>query len=610
MANKIAGLTIEIGGETTGLNKALSGVNKQSKDLQSELRQVERLIKLDPKNTELLAQKQKLLSESVDTTSKKLETLKEAERQAQEQFKKGDIAEDQYRAIQREVIKTKQSLEKLEGQLKETNNKWKSMGDSLNKTGKKMKDVGGSMSAKVTAPIVAGAAIAVEGTREFRQELAKLETNAEQAGANIDITKQALKDLNVVSQDGGANVEALSNFLQAGFTDQNLADVVNELSGAVIKFPDTLKIEGLADGLQETLATGEAIGPFAELLERMGVNLDTFNEGLAKATENGEQQNFVLQELSKLGLAEVNEAYRKNNEEMVNSANAQYDLTEATAELGEKLEPILTTITQITADLLDKFNKLSPTTQKVIGFILALAAAIGPLLIVLGSAVSIVGTLTTAAGAMGVSIAAIAGPIAIAIAAITAIIAIGVTLYRNWDDIKAKARELSSYVSNKFSEMKTNTVNKFNEIKNGITDKINDARDAVKRAIEKMKSFFDFKWELPKIKLPHFKIKGEFSLNPPSVPKLGVDWYDKGGVFKKPGIIGVAEKRPEFVGALDDLRYLIADELRKHRTNYTGAAGITVQNMYVRNDSDVKKIAYEFDRLQKESSRSRGVGTL
>ena len=105
-SNKIKGLTIAINGETTGLDKALSGVNKKSKDLQGELKEVERLLKLDPGNTELLGQKQKLLSDSIANTKKKLDTLKTSAQQAQEQLERGEISEEQFRALQREVVKT------------------------------------------------------------------------------------------------------------------------------------------------------------------------------------------------------------------------------------------------------------------------------------------------------------------------------------------------------------------------------------------------------------------------------------------------------------------------------------------------------------------------
>lgn len=528
--NNIKGIVIEIGADTKPLEKALEGVKKKSNDIQDELRQVDRLLKLDPKNTTLLEQKQKLLAEAVSNTSDKLETLKDAERQVQAQFAKGEIGEEQYRAVQREVLATKQNLESLEKQLKETNSKWKDTGTNLDKAGSKMKDIGGKMTATVTAPIVGGAIAAVEGTKELRQELAKLENNAETAGANIDVTKNALRDLNAISDDSGANVEALSNMLQAGFKDSNLSNLVNELSGAVLKFPDTLKIEGLADGLQETLATGAAVGPFSELLERMGVDLDVFNEGLANASKTGQEHNYVLQELSKLGLADVNESYRKNNEEMIKSANAQNDLKNSTAELGEKLEPILTKATELVVKLLDGFNNLSPGTQTFIGIVIALLAALGPVLMIIGQMSVGIGALITtfgaggaAAGVLGTAFTFLTGPIGIAIAIIGGLIGIGVALYKNWDTIKEKAGALK----------------------------------------EKLKDMFNFEWKLPKIKLPHFNIQGQFSLNPPSIPSFGVEWYDKGGIFNSPSIIGVGEKRPEFVGALDDLRYLIRDELNK-----------------------------------------------
>ena len=103
MASKIKGITVKIGGDVTGLDKALKEVNQRSRDLQGELRQVEKLLKLDPTNSELLAQKQKLLAEAVGNTKDKLETLRQAEKQAQQQFKEGKISEEAYRNLQREV---------------------------------------------------------------------------------------------------------------------------------------------------------------------------------------------------------------------------------------------------------------------------------------------------------------------------------------------------------------------------------------------------------------------------------------------------------------------------------------------------------------------------
>ena len=166
MANIIKGLTLEIGGETQALNKALSGVNKESRDLQSELRQVERLLKLDPTNTDLLSQKQKVLAEAVGTTAEKLNKLRDAEKDAQQQFKDGKISEEQYRALQREVVKAEQDLEKFEERLKKTNPKLEEFGAKAKEAGDKMKSAGDKMTKGVTLPLVAaGAGLVAVGTK-------------------------------------------------------------------------------------------------------------------------------------------------------------------------------------------------------------------------------------------------------------------------------------------------------------------------------------------------------------------------------------------------------------------------------------------------------------
>lgn len=203
-------------------------------------------------------------------------------------------------------------------------------------------------------------------------------------------------------------------------------------------------------------------------------------------------------------------------------------------------------------------------------------------------------------------IAALAPYLAVA-AAIAAVIAVGVLLYKNWDKVVAKAKELYTKVKkffsdlkdsisdsvekakaaainkfnelktgavNKANELKTNAINKFNELKSGavqkladlkngvvqkfndiksnISDKIAGARDAVKNAIEKIKGFFNFSWSLPKIKLPHFKIKGKFSLDPPSIPKFSVDWYSKAMnnamLLNSPTIFGYSGASGKFLG--------------------------------------------------------------
>ena len=451
MAETIKGINVVIGAETTGLQKSLGDVNKKSRDLQSELRQVDRLLKLDPTNTELLAQKQNLLAESVDNAREKLNRLKTAQEQVNQQFAKGEISEGQYRAFQREVAAAEQQLNKFEGELKETGNTAKKTGMDIGGLGDKLKGIGQSLSMTVTAPIVAGFAAITQGTKELRGDLATLSTNAQVAGQDMGVLNDAMVKLQAVTGETDSNVEGLSELLATGFRDEQLSTLLDSLYGASIKFKDTMKFEGIADGLQETLATGAAIGPFGELLERSGIALEGFNAGLTAAIANGTQEQYVLDILAKTGLAETYEAYRKNNEEMVKAEEANFRMQQSFAQLGATLEPILTPIINKITELANKFNEIDPAGQKIALVIAGIAAAIGPILLIISSLIGAIGTISAALPAFGAAFAVITGPIGLAIAAIAALIAVGVLVYRNWDEIKAKLGEVWGAIVNFFT---------------------------------------------------------------------------------------------------------------------------------------------------------------
>lgn len=133
MADRVKGITVEIGGDVTGLNKALAGTNKEIKSTQSQLKDVEKLLKLDPTNTTLLEQKQRLLADAVGETKSKLDTLKTAEKQVQEQFQKGEATQQQYDALQREIAATEQSLKSLESQAGQSKSAMEKLADAANK---------------------------------------------------------------------------------------------------------------------------------------------------------------------------------------------------------------------------------------------------------------------------------------------------------------------------------------------------------------------------------------------------------------------------------------------------------------------------------------------
>lgn len=138
-----------------------------------------------------------------------------------------------------------------------------------------------------------------------------LATNAQEAGVGLGTAETALKTFNAASNELDSSLEATSNLLQAGFTESNLQKAVENLTGAYLRFPDTLKVESLADSLQETLATGTATGQFGELLDRLGIGAENFSAGLSSIATEADRQNYALDTLSKAGLAETYAAWQK-----------------------------------------------------------------------------------------------------------------------------------------------------------------------------------------------------------------------------------------------------------------------------------------------------------
>ncbi|MBQ8298666.1 MAG: hypothetical protein IJX99_02180 [Clostridia bacterium] len=347
-------------GDTTGLDKALKDTNKEINTTQKELKEVERLLKLDPKNTELLAQKQELLGKQIEQTKTKVTALKDAQKNADNQMKNGvEISQTQYRKLQREIAASENSIEKLSSEAKKSEGIFENLGTTFSKVGNGMKSVASSIG-KGIASIGATAGAAVTGiialeqsTREYRSDLSKLETNTNQAGLNFGKMQDNLTSLVAITDETDSSIEALSNLMQTGFDDAGIEKTLDSLSGAIIAFPDTLKIESLADGLQETLATGKATGQFAELLERSGMSLDTFNAGLEKATENGKQQEYVLEQLAKTGMAEVNKAYREANVNLLTIKEAQQEFNNSMATLSTIMEPAIASIMSFGAELLN-----------------------------------------------------------------------------------------------------------------------------------------------------------------------------------------------------------------------------------------------------------------
>ena len=227
VANRIKGITVEIGGDTTKLQTALKGVNSSIRDTQSQLRDVEKLLKLDPGNTELLAQKHRLLGEAVAGTKEKLETLKTAAEQANTALANGEISQDQYDALQREIIETENNLRDLERQagqsavalqkIAATGEKLKTVGDNISSAGQKL--------LPVTAGVTALGTAAVSTAANF-------ESSMSQVQATMGITKDAMSTVNGESVNTMDTLSALAKKMgsETAFSASECAEALNYLA--------------------------------------------------------------------------------------------------------------------------------------------------------------------------------------------------------------------------------------------------------------------------------------------------------------------------------------------------------------------------------------------
>lgn len=191
MADRIKGITVQIGGDTTGLNKALSGTNKEIKDTQTQLKDVNRLLKLDPTNTKLLEQRQRLLGNAVSETKTKLSALKEAEKQVQQQFAEGKVSQQQYDALQREISVTEQELKKLEKEAGTSNVAISKIGETSEKISSKTELVANATKGLSTA---AEGVLAVAGglSIEFEDSFAKVKTLLNTGETDMDAYKESI----------------------------------------------------------------------------------------------------------------------------------------------------------------------------------------------------------------------------------------------------------------------------------------------------------------------------------------------------------------------------------------------------------------------------------
>lgn len=325
--SKIKGITLEIGGDVTPLQRGIRSLNTEANSLQKELRGVETLLKMDPKNVDLLRQRQDLLNKTIGETKTKLEVLRDAKAQIDRDMANGtEVNEKEYRNLQREISFTESKLKELETTLKNTSNNWQDTADKLDKFGTKSVEVGKNLSTKVTAPIVGVGIAATKMASDFTDALAKVSTLADTQIVSMDGLKEGILSISnatgvaakeitesvydalssgVETADVLDFIAANTDLARAGFTDMGTAvDITTTILNA---YGDKAEdIETISNMLVKTQDLGKvtvgelgaSMGKVIPTVSSLGVGLDQLGTSYAILTAKGQESTIATTNLN------------------------------------------------------------------------------------------------------------------------------------------------------------------------------------------------------------------------------------------------------------------------------------------------------------------------
>ena len=535
MAGNIKGITIEFRGDTTKLDKALRTIRQESKSADKQLKEVNKALKFNPTSTELLAQKQTLLKQKIQTTKDELNAFKNAEKELK--AKNVDEQSQEWMEVRRNIIQCESKLKYFNAELKKVSApQLAALGKEFQNIGDKMKPVGRTMSTYVTPALTAGFGLAIKEASDFEENMNKVDVSfgsssksvkrwANDATKNFGLSKNAA--LEMTSQFGDMGTSMGLSQKTASQMSMSLAGLAGDLA--------SFKNIGVDEAM--TALNGVFTGE-TESLKTLGIvmtetNLKQFADDCGLVYEEMTQAEKVQLRYNYV-MAQTKNAQGDYARTSDGTANSIRTLTQSLSNLaiafGELVLPIITPVIQSLTKVIEKITKLPKPIKGAILVIGGVLAVAGPLLIFMGSLASAIGALIPLVGGLSVASLPITGTMMLIAAAIAAVVAAGVLLYKNWDTVKQKANQLKNH---------------FKSLGEKLTKPFRDAWTKIKGIINKIKGLFPIKIGklLKNIKLPHFSISwGQKDAGPLGTIKwpkgMSVKWYKQGGIFTKPTLLG------------------------------------------------------------------------
>lgn len=565
--------------EAAEFNNTLKGIKAETAKLNKEFALEQEQLKLTGSESEKLESRLTYLQKKQELAGKEVAATREQLDRAKSAF--GENA-DEVKVLENKLLDAETAYQRIDNKITETNktladskDKWKNasksvadFGDKATKAGEKMAPLSGAAGAALGGLV--GMAVKAAGTADDINTLAKVTgLSAEEiqkfqfASDQIDVSMDTLT---------GSLSKLTKNMAGAKDGTGPAADAFKTLGVSIVDSQGNLK-----DNEVVFYDTITALGSVANETERDALAMQIFGKSAQ------ELNPLILggaDALKQIGDAAASRGMILSQEELDQANALQDSLDQLKAEgmaglmqMGSQLAPILVPMFEALGNAVSGvvtwFGSLDEGTLKLIMTILAVVAGVAPVLIIIGKVAAGISAVMSLVSALGPVLAILTGPVGLVVAAVAAAVAIGVLLYKNWDTIKQKA-----------SELWTSITGIFDNIKNAISNAINGAKESVGAAIDKIKGFFNFKWELPKLKMPSFSVTGKFSLNPPSVPKLGINWNAEGAIFTKPtvfntsqGLQGVGEAGPEAVLPISKLAGMIREIIGTQPMSASNAGG-------------------------------------